>query len=103
MGMTINANDKFPLAYLENIEANFPNNLTKEDLKYKGYKLQKQPMGRGYPSFMYDYKGLKVMDTTIPLNQAEGLKRQTLHIRFEPLTVQVRASGGRNQHSGRRR
>ncbi len=84
MGMTINANDKFPLAYLANTEAEFPANLIKEDLKYKGYKLQKQPMGSGYPSFMYDYKGLKVTDITTPLTQAEGLKRQ-LNFEGEPV------------------
>ena len=41
-------------------------------------------MGSGYPSFMYDYKGLKVTDITTPLNQAEGLKRQ---LNFEGETI----------------
>ncbi len=80
MGLTINSNDKFPLAYLSTADAEFPENLTKDDLKYKGYKLEKLAIGNGYPTFMYDYKGLKVKDATTPLDKAEGLSR---HLTFE--------------------
>jgi Domain of Unknown Function (DUF1080) len=75
MGMTIQANDKFPLAYLNNNETEFPENLTKEDLKYKGYKLEKYLNNGGYPNFMYEYKGLKIKDLTTPMEKSEGLNR----------------------------
>ena len=75
MGLTINANDKFPLAYLTNNETDFPDNLTKEDLKFKGYKLEKYLNNAGYPSFMYEYKGLKIKDLTTPMEKSEGLNR----------------------------
>jgi len=75
MGLTINANDKFPLAYLINNETDFPEILTKEDLKFKGYKLEKYLNNGGYPSFMYEYKGLKIKDLTTPMEKSEGLNR----------------------------
>ena len=75
MGMTINANDKFPLAYLNNNETEFPESLTKEELKFKGYKLEKYLNNSGYPNFMYEYKGLKVTDLTTPMVKSEGLNR----------------------------
>jgi hypothetical protein len=75
MGMTINANDKFPLAYLNNNETEFPESLTKEDLKFKGYKIEKHLNNGGYPSFMYEYKDLKVKDLTTPMEKSEGLNR----------------------------
>lgn len=75
MGMTINANDKFPLAYLNNNETEFPESLTKEELKFKGYKLEKHLNNSGYPNFMYEYKGLKVTDLTTPMVKSEGLNR----------------------------
>ncbi|MES2516597.1 MAG: family 16 glycoside hydrolase [Bacteroidota bacterium] len=75
MGVIINSNDKFPLAYLASSETSFPDTLTKNDLKYKGYKLEK--LGQTtYPNFMYEYKGLKVNDITTPIDQSEGLKRR---------------------------
>jgi hypothetical protein len=75
MGMTIQANDKFPLAYLNNNETEFPESLTKEDLKFKGYKLEKYLNNGGYPNFMYEYKGLKIKDLTTPMEKSEGLNR----------------------------
>lgn len=71
MGTIITSNDKFPLAYLASAETAFPDSLTKNDLKYKGYKLEKT----GNPNFIYEYKGLKVNDITTPLNQFEGINR----------------------------
>ncbi len=71
MGSIITSNDKFPLAYLASAETSFPDSLTKNDLKYKGYKIEKT----GSPNFMYEYKGLKVSDTTTPLDQFEGVNR----------------------------
>ena len=78
MGTIITSNDKFPLAYLASSETAFPDSLTKNDLKYKGYKLEKRNSFSGefnYPSFMYEYKGLKVNDITTPLDQFEGVNR----------------------------
>jgi Domain of Unknown Function (DUF1080) len=75
MGMTIQANNKFPLAYLNNNGTEFPDSLTKEDLKFKGYKLEKHSNNGAYPSFMYEYKGLKIKDLTTPMEKSEGLNR----------------------------
>lgn len=86
MGMTIQANDKFPLAFLSNNESEFPDSLTKDDLKFKGYKLEKYLNKSGYPSFMYEYKGMKINDLTTPMLKSEGLNR---HLTFagEPNAV----------------
>ena len=78
MGTIITSNDKFPLAYLASAETSFPDSLTKSDLKFKGYKLEKRNSFSGefaYPNFMYEYKGLKVNDITTPLDQFEGINR----------------------------
>ncbi len=78
MGVAINSNDKFPLAYLASAETSFPDSLTKNDLKYKGYKLERRNSFSGtfsYPNFMYEYKGLKINDITTPLDQFEGVNR----------------------------
>jgi len=75
MGMTIQANGKFPLAYLNNMETEFPDSLTKEELKFKGYKLEKYHNNGGYPSFMYEYKGLKIEDFVTPTEKSMGLNR----------------------------
>jgi hypothetical protein len=80
MGVTIQANDKFPMAYLNNNETEFPDSLTKEDLKFKGYKLEKYLNSSGFPCFMYEYKGLKIKDLTTPMGKSEGLNR---HLVFE--------------------
>lgn len=83
MGTVITSNDKFPLAYLASAETSFPDSLSKSDLKYKGYKLEKRNSSTGelvYPNFMYEYKGLKVNDITTPLDQLEGLSR---NLKFE--------------------
>ena len=71
MGTMITSNDKFPLAYLASAETDFPDSLTKNDLKYKGYKIE----NTGSPNFMYEYKGLKVSDVTTPLDKFEGINR----------------------------
>ena len=71
MGTMITSNDKFPLAYLASAETAFPDSLTKNDLKYKGYKIE----NTGSPNFMYEYKGLKVSDVTTPLDKFEGINR----------------------------
>ena len=71
MGTVIASTDKFPLAYLASPETAFPDSLTKNDLKYKGYKIEKT----GSPNFMYEYKGLKVSDVTTPLDKFEGINR----------------------------
>lgn len=71
LGMVITYNDKFPLAYLASAETAFPDSLTKNDLKYKGYKIEKT----GSPNFMYEYKGLKVSDVTTALDKFEGINR----------------------------
>jgi hypothetical protein len=83
MGTVITSNDKFPLAYLVSAETSFPDSLSKNDLKYKGYKLEKRGSFSGeftYPNFMYEYKGLKVNDITTPLDQFEGVNR---NLKFE--------------------
>ena len=83
MGLTVNANDKFPLAYLTNSETAFPDSLLKSDLKYKGYKLEKRANFSGnhaYPNFMYEYKGLKINDMSTPLDEALGINR---YLKFE--------------------
>ena len=83
MGMVITSNDKFPLAYLASAETSFPDSLTKNDLKYKGYKLEKRNSFSGefaYPNFMYEYKDLKVSDITMPLDKFEGISR---NLKFE--------------------
>ncbi len=76
MGTVITLNDKFPLAYLASAETSFPDSLTKNDLKYKGYKIEKT----GNPNFIYEYKGLKVNDISTPLDQFEGVSR---NLKFE--------------------
>ena len=63
------------MAYLNNNETEFPESLTKEELKFKGYKLEKHLNNSGYPNFMYEYKGLKVTDLTTPMVKSEGLNR----------------------------
>jgi Domain of Unknown Function (DUF1080) len=91
MGTLIGSNDKFPLAYLASAETAFPDSLTKNDLKYKGYKLEKRGSFSGnftYPNFMYEYKGLKVNDITTPLDQFEGVNR---HLKFEGEATQLYA------------
>ncbi len=91
MGTIITANDKFPLAYLASAETNFPDSLTKNDLKYKGYKLEKRNSFSGefnYPNFMYEYKGLKINDITTPLDQFEGVNR---NLKFEGESGQLYA------------
>jgi hypothetical protein len=91
MGTGVNSNDKFPLAYLASAETAFPDSLTKNDLKYKGYKLEKRGSFSGnftYPNFMYEYKGLKVNDITTPLDQFEGVNR---HLKFEGEATQLYA------------
>jgi Domain of Unknown Function (DUF1080) len=83
MGMVITSNNKFPLAFLPSAETTFPDSLTKNDLKYKGYKLEKVNTLSGellYPNFMYEYKGLKTNDITTPLERFEGVNR---NIKFD--------------------
>ncbi|MEY4541585.1 MAG: hypothetical protein RLZZ306_3342 [Bacteroidota bacterium] len=83
MGLAVNLNDKFPLIYLQNQEAKILDSLSKNDLKYKGYKMEKRMNFSGnytYPNFMYEYKGLKVNDVSTPLDEALGINR---HLRFE--------------------
>jgi Domain of Unknown Function (DUF1080) len=83
MGLAVNSNDKFPLIYLQNQEAEVLDSLSKNDLKYKGYKMEKRGNFSGnytYPNFMYEYKGLKVNDMSTPLDEALGINR---HLRFE--------------------
>ena len=78
MGTTVNSNDKFPLAFLASESAAFPDTLTKSDLKYKGYRLQKYDVAGqqiAFPDFMYEYKGIKVKDTSLPMAQNEGINR----------------------------
>ena len=91
MGTVVTSNDKFPLAYLASAETSFPDSLTKNDLKYKGYKLEKRNSFSGefmYPNFMYEYKGLKVNDITTPLDQFEGVNR---NLKFEGEASQLYA------------
>lgn len=86
MGAAITANDKFPLAFLTSASASFPDSLTKSDLQYKGYTLQKNEASKinsVFPIFQYEYKGLKVKDTSVPSARAEGIIRQ---ISFEGAT-----------------
>lgn len=88
MGVVVKASEKFPLAYLESNQTIFPDSVSKNDLKYKGYKLEKRWSFSGtynYPDFMYEYKGLKVRDIVTPLDQADGVNR---HIRFEGQSTQ---------------
>ncbi len=83
LGLAVNSNDKFPLAYLLNPETAFPDSMLKSDLKYKGYKLEKHANFSGkytYPNFMYEYKGLKVNDISTPLDESVGINR---HLVFE--------------------
>lgn len=91
MGTVITSNDKFPLAYLASSETSFPDSLSKSELKYKGYKLEKKNSPNGdlvYPNFMYEYKGLKVNDITTPLDQSEGINR---NLKFEGEAEQLYA------------
>ena len=80
MGTVVGSNNKFPLAYLSNAEMAFPDSLTKNDLKYKGYKILKT----GHPDFMYEYKGLKVSDITTVLDNSEGLNR---NLKFDDTVI----------------
>jgi Domain of Unknown Function (DUF1080) len=83
LGLAVNSNDKFPLAYLSNAQTDFPDSMMKSDLKYKGYKLEKRSTFSGtytYPNFMYEYKGLKVNDISTPLDESLGINR---HLIFE--------------------
>ncbi|MDZ7896489.1 MAG: DUF1080 domain-containing protein [Arcicella sp.] len=83
MGLTVNSNDKFPLNFLPNATAEIMDSLSKNDLKYKGYKMEKRSNFSGnfvYPNFMYEYKGLKVNDMSTPLDEAVGISR---YLRFE--------------------
>jgi Domain of Unknown Function (DUF1080) len=83
MGVAVNSNDKFLLAYLPNENAEIADSLSKNDLKYKGYKMEKRWTFSGtynYPNFMYEYKGLKVNDISTPLDEALGINR---HVKFE--------------------
>lgn len=79
MGVTVQQNDKFPLAILANETAVFPDTLTKNDLKYKGYRFQKYDFAGqqiAFPDFMFEYKGIKVKDTSLPMPQNEGISRK---------------------------
>jgi hypothetical protein len=83
MGVVVNSNDKFLLAYLPNETAEISDSLSKNDLKYKGYKMEKRWTFSGtytYPNFMYEYKGLKINDMSTPLDEALGINR---HVKFE--------------------
>jgi hypothetical protein len=83
MGVGFQSNDKFPLVYLANAEEILPDSMSRNELKYKGYKLEKRGSFSGtysYPNFMYEYKNLKINDITTPLDQFEGVNRQ---VKFE--------------------
>ncbi|MDI9865215.1 DUF1080 domain-containing protein [Flectobacillus sp. DC10W] len=76
MGVTVQSNGKFPLAFIASATANFPDSLNKTELKYKGYQLIKQENGVAYPVFTYTYNGLNIKDQTVPSNKNEGLVRR---------------------------
>ena len=90
MGSAITSNDKFPLAFLASDSAPFPDTLTKNDLKYKGYSFKKYDVAGqqiSFPDFMYEYKGVKVKDTSLPMTQNEGINR---HLSFEGNTTDAK-------------
>jgi hypothetical protein len=76
MGVTVQSNGKFPLAFIASANASFPDSLNKTDLKYKGYQLVKQENGVAYPVFTYEYNGLSIKDQTISSTKNEGLVRR---------------------------
>ena len=79
LGVPVPMNNKFPLALLPDKNAAFPDSLLAQDLKYKGYRLEKRDIAgetQQYPGFMYEYQGLRVQDIATPANQSEGILRQ---------------------------
>ncbi len=79
LGVSVPMNNKFPLALLADKYADFPDSLTTQDLKYKGYRLEKHIIDdetQQYPNFMYEYQGLRITDVTTPSATSEGMTRQ---------------------------
>ncbi len=79
LGVSVPMNNKFPLALLADKNGAFPDSLSPQELKYKGYQLEKRAIGgetQQYPDFMYEYQGLRIRDISTPANQSEGILRQ---------------------------